>query len=96
MGQSDFKPIGMKIIYPWVDLENKLVEARIEQEGNIKMEVITDLKTGEQNQEGNWDDIIQLSPSMTEEDYLKMFQEWASVFIENGISNPKQYFEQYQ
>lgn len=95
VGQSEFKPLGIKTIYPWVDLENKLVEARIELEDGIKIKVITDLKTGEQKQEGNWDDIIQLCPSMNEEDYLKMFREWATIFIENGISDPKRYFEQF-
>lgn len=27
VGKTEFKPIGMKIVYPWVELENKLVEA---------------------------------------------------------------------
>ncbi|WP_308635799.1 hypothetical protein [Paenibacillus silvisoli] len=93
IGQTEFKPMGMKIVYPWVDLENELVEARIELDGNIKVKVITDLKTGEQKQKGNWDDILCLSPTMNEDTYLKMCKDWAILFIENGISNPKQYFE---
>lgn len=93
-GQTEFKPTGIKIFYPRVDLENMLVEARIEIEGSTKVRVITDLKTGEQKQEGNWDEVIYLSPAMDEEAYLRMFKEWASIFIENGIADPRQYFEQ--
>ena len=73
-----------------------MVEARIELKGNIKVSVITDLKSGEQKQEGNWDEITCLSAAMNEEAYLRMFKEWATIFIENGISNPKQYFDQFQ
>ena len=27
---------------------------------------------------------------MNEEAYLKLFMDWATIFIENGISNPKE------
>jgi hypothetical protein len=95
-GKSYFKPTGIKIVYPWVDLENKQVEARIEYEGNVIMKVIIDVPTGKAIKEGSVEEIVHLTPNMGEEDYLGMFKDWAAIFIENGISNPKEYFDQFK
>jgi hypothetical protein len=31
-----------------------------------------------------------LNSNMNEEAYMKLFMDWATIFIENGISNPKE------
>jgi hypothetical protein len=95
-GKGILKPTGIKIVYPWVDLENKQVEARIEYEGKLIMKVIIDVQTGNAVKEGNIDEIAHLTSNMNEEAYLKMFKDWATIFIENGISSPKDYFEQFK
>ena len=95
-GKTTFKPTGIKIVYPWVDLENKQVEARIEYEGNVIMKVIIDVPTGKAIKEGSVEEIVHLTPRMSEEAYLRMFKVWAAIFIENGISNPKEYFDQFK
>lgn len=34
--------------------------------------------------------VAHLNSNMNEETYMKLFKDWATIFIENGISNPKE------
>lgn len=95
-GKAIWKPSGVKIGYPWVDLEKERVEARIEYEGNTLISVIIEVASGHVIKEGSFEEIVRITPDMSEEVYLKIMKEWATLFIQNGISNPTEYFNKLQ
>lgn len=94
-GYTDFQPIGIIIDYTHVDLSKKQVTATISCNNDVKMTVITDLNMNKVYKEGSFDEILALSPSEEEGQYIEIISEWSKVFIENKITNPKKYFEQF-
>lgn len=56
------------------------------------MTVIVDLKTETVQVEGDVDELGDLS--MDKDSYIDMFKQNARFFIDNNISNPKEYFDE--
>ncbi|PWA09268.1 hypothetical protein DCC39_13290 [Pueribacillus theae] len=93
-GYTLFRPVGIKIEYPLVDLRNKQVTGTVSYNDKIYMTVIVDLNFESVEVEGSVEELKEIS--MNEESHIRMFKTEAKFFVENNISNPKEYFEQFK
>ncbi|WP_033541143.1 hypothetical protein [Planococcus sp. CAU13] len=95
-GYTIFQPVGINIDYIHVDLSKKQVTATISYQHQVKMTVITDFITGQMHKEGDLIEILAALPSKDEESYFDEIYDWSKTFVENGINDPKKYFEQFE
>ncbi|MFD1851286.1 hypothetical protein [Oceanobacillus bengalensis] len=72
----------------------KQVTGTISYNDIIQMTVLVDLKSGTVNVEGSVEELKEIA--MDEEFYIKTFKSQAEFFIENNISNPKKYYDQFK
>ncbi|MFC6041192.1 hypothetical protein ACFPYN_17395 [Paenisporosarcina macmurdoensis] len=94
-GYADFQPIGIKITYTLVDLSKKQVISTISCDDEVKITIIIDLHLNQVYKNGSFDEILAVLPSRDEESYINEINDWAKIFIENKITDPKKYFEQF-
>ncbi|WP_058308235.1 hypothetical protein [Gracilibacillus massiliensis] len=94
VGYTLFRPTGVKHEYPVVDLQNKQVTGTVSYKDKVYMTVVIDLKKDTVNIEGSIEDLKGIS--MDKESYIEMFISQAELFVENNISNPKNYYEQFK
>lgn len=93
-GYTIFQSIGIQIDYPSVDLEKKMVTGVVTFENKVYMTVLVDLQTDSVKAEGSINDLAHLvSIEHLETEYIAMIKNMAKFFIENKISNPKEYYE---
>lgn len=95
-GYTIFQATGIKTDYTHVDLLKKQVTATISYQGKVKMTVITDFLTGQMHQEGDFTEILAAWPDDDPQSYFDEIYEWSKTFIENDISDPQIYFEQFE
>ncbi|ETP69939.1 hypothetical protein G159_04355 [Planococcus glaciei CHR43] len=95
-GSTIFQATGIKTDYTHVDLLKKRVTATISYQDEIKMTVITDFITGQMHKEGDLTEILTAWPGDDPQSYFDEIYEWSKTFIENDISDPQRYFEQFQ
>ncbi len=93
-GFTLYRPTGVKHEYPVVDLQNKQVIATVSYNDKIHMTVHVDVKSDKVDVEGSIEELKGIS--MDKESYIRMFAREAKFFVENNISNPKEYFEQFK
>lgn len=94
VGYTLFRPTGVKHEYPVVDLQNKQVTGTVSYKDIVYMTVIVDLKKDTVEIEGSVEELKDIS--MDKESYIRMFKSQAEFFVENNISNPKKYYEQFK
>ncbi|TDL85951.1 hypothetical protein E2R55_23430 [Vibrio vulnificus] len=91
-GVTVYKSSGLTVDYPSVDLENKEVIGTVSFKDKKVMTVIVNVQTNYVKVEGN----VENTPKgQSESDYVDMIKNQAEFFIENKISNPKKYNEQF-
>ncbi|MGE8080960.1 hypothetical protein [Peribacillus loiseleuriae] len=93
VGFTIFKPTGVKHEYPLVDLKNKKVTGTVSYNNKVYMTVFIDLKSDTVNVEGSVEELKELA--MDKESYLRMFKSQAEFFVENNISNRKEYYDKF-
>ncbi|GKW46936.1 hypothetical protein NCCP2050_26280 [Planococcus sp. NCCP-2050] len=79
-----------------MDLLKKQVTATISYQYEVKMTVITDFITDQMYKEGDLSEILAVLPSENEESYFEQIYDWSKIFVENEITDPKKYFEQFK
>lgn len=91
-GFSRIETTGVTFDYPRIDLENKQVTARVLFNGDVKMQVIIDLRKNTIRKEGS---IHELASStgisgkiLNEQHIIESFRSTAIYFVENNISDP--------
>ena len=92
VGYTLFKPTGVHHEFPHIDLVKQQVIGIVTYKEKTYMTVIIDLKTDTVQVQGDVDDLGDLS--MDRESYIDMFKHLAKLFIENNISNPKEYYDE--
>lgn len=93
-GYTIFKSIGIKINYPSVDLDKETVIGEVSFENKVYMTVTVDLQSDRVEVEGSVMDLAHLIPNEhLENEYIDMIKNMAKFFIDNKISNPKEYYE---
>jgi hypothetical protein len=91
VGYTLYKSTGVRHDFPDVDLDNQMVRCIVTYKGKTYLSVIVDVKTDTVVTEGSLDSLGE--KAMEIESYIDMFKRQARFFIENNISNPKDYFE---
>ncbi|MBD8071583.1 hypothetical protein, partial [Bacillus sp. PS06] len=86
------KPTGVRHEFPKVDLVKQQVTCTVLYKEETYMTVIVDLKKDTVQVQGNVEALGTLS--MDKDSFIDMFKYWAKVFIDNGISNPSDYFDE--
>ena len=92
VGYTIFKATGVRHEFPQVDLVKKQVTCIVIYNDETYMTVIVDLKTETVQVEGDVDELGELS--MDKDSYIDMFKQNARFFIDNNISNPKEYYDE--
>lgn len=93
-GYTIFKSIGININYPSVDLDKETVTGEVTFENTVYMTVTVDLQSDGLKVEGSVMDLAHLIPNENmEKEYIDIVKVMAKFFIENQISNPKEYYE---
>jgi 2,3-bisphosphoglycerate-dependent phosphoglycerate mutase len=93
-GYTIYKSLGIKIDYPYVNLEKKRVTGTVSFNKKLYLTVTVDLLTNTAELEGDIDDLARLTvDEITENDYIEMIKSNAVFLIENKISKPKEYFD---
>lgn len=92
VGHTIFNPTGVRDEYPKVDLVNQQVTCTVLYKEETYMTVIVDIKNDSVQVIGEVDKLEGLS--MDKDSYIDMFKHWSKFFIDNGISNPSDYFEE--
>ncbi|GAA0432572.1 MAG: hypothetical protein ACQEWU_03000 [Bacillota bacterium] len=93
-GYTIFKPIGVKVEYPIVDLEKKQVTGTVSSHDKIYLTVLVDLKANRVHVKGNVEGLE--NNTMDNNAYTSMIKAEARFFVENHISNPKEYYNQFK
>jgi hypothetical protein len=93
VGYTLFVPTGVRHEYPEVNLEEQKIIGTVIYKNKIYMKVFIDLKADAVNVEGSVENLSDLI-NMDKETYIEMFKSEARFFVENKISNPKQYYEE--
>jgi hypothetical protein len=91
-GVTVYKSSGLTVDYPSVNLENKEVIGTVSFKDKKVMTVIVNVQTNYVKVEGN---VENTRKGQSESDYVDMIKNQAEFFIENKISNPKKYNEQF-
>ena len=92
VGYTLFAPTGVRHEFLQVDLIKKQVIGIVLYKEETYMTVLVDLKSDSVQVEGDVDALGELS--MDRDSYIDMFKSQAKFFIENNISNPKQYYDE--
>jgi len=92
VGYTIFKATGVRHEFSQVDLVKKQVTCIVIYKDETYMTVIVDLKTETVQVEGDVDELGELS--MDKNSYIDMFRQNARFFIDNNISNPKEYYDE--
>jgi hypothetical protein len=92
VGNTIFKPTGVRHEFPKVDLVNQQVTCTVLYKEETYMTVIVDFKNDSVQVQGDVDELGNLS--LDKDSYIDMFKHWAKVFIDNDISNPSDYFDE--
>lgn len=92
VGYTLFGPTGVHHEFLQVDLIKQQVVGIVLYKEKIYMTVLVDLKTDTVQVEGDVDALGELS--MDRDSYIDLFKTQAKFFIENNISNPKQYYDE--
>lgn len=96
-GHTHYRPIGFKIEYTHIDLKEKIVKAIVKYEGQIIMTVTVDLHADSIQKVGGLEEVSSLETyGVTEQDTLREIKCLSEFFIQNNISNPKEYYEQFK
>lgn len=79
--------------YPNVDLDSKLVTARVLFKGKLMMEVVIDVKHDTIQKKGGIEEIAHITTynginEMTENMIINSLKSAAQFFVDNNISNP--------
>lgn len=91
-GYTIFKPTGVRHEFLQVDLLKQQVIGIVLYKEKTYMTVLVDLKADTVQVEGDVDALGELS--MDRDSYIDMFKSQAKFFIENNISNPKEYYDE--
>ncbi|MBW9235153.1 hypothetical protein JQK62_23630 [Leptospira santarosai] len=91
IGFTLFVPTGVRHEFLQVDLIKQQVIGIVLYKEKTYMTVLVDLKTDTVQVEGDVDALGELS--MDRDSYIDLFKTQAKFFIENNISNPKQYYD---
>lgn len=89
-GYTVYKSIGLTFDYPFVDLEKKEVTGTVSFKNKICMTVIVNLQSDTVMVEGSVEDVLK---EQNDSDYVEEIKARAKFFVENKISNPKEYYE---
>ncbi|MDM5224394.1 hypothetical protein QUF86_27445 [Peribacillus sp. NJ11] len=92
VGYTLFKPTGVHHEFPLVDLVKQQVIGTVSYKEKTYMTVVIDLKADTVQVQGDVDDLGDLS--MDRDSYIDMFKQQAKFFMENNISNPKEYYDE--
>ncbi|WP_422659953.1 hypothetical protein ACK8P5_05385 [Paenibacillus sp. EC2-1] len=100
-GYSRIEPTGITFDYPNVDLDSKLVTARVLFQDELIMEVVIDVKHDTVQQRGSLEEIAHITTynginRMTEDMYINSLKRTAKFFVDNKISNPKSYYDELE
>jgi hypothetical protein len=91
VGYTLFKSTGVQHEYPHIDLEKQQAIGIVTYKEKTYMTVFVDLKTDTVQVQGDVNDLGDLS--MDRHSYVDMFKHQARFFIENNITNPKEYYD---
>jgi hypothetical protein len=91
-GYTLFGPTGVRHEFLQVDLIKQQVIGIVLYKEKTYMTVLVNLKTDTVQVEGDVDALGELS--MDRDSYIDLFKTQAKFFIENNISNPKQYYDE--
>ncbi|WP_417897873.1 hypothetical protein ABN702_16535 [Bacillus haimaensis] len=93
VGRTIYKSTGIHTEYLRIDLENRQVTGRVSYHGKVYMLVYVDVAADTVKVNGSIKELTHLTDNMTEEDYIEEIKTTAKFYIENGISDPKAYYE---
>lgn len=91
VGYTLFQSTGVNHEFSLIDLEKQQVIGIVTYKEKTYMTVFVDLKTDTVQVQGDVSDLGDLS--MDTDSYVDMFKHQAEFFIENSISNPKEYYD---
>lgn len=91
VGYTLFKSTGVHHEFPHIDLEKQQAIGIVTYKEKTYMTVFVDLKTDTVQVHGDVDDLGDLS--MDRGSYVDMFKHQARFFIENNITDPKEYYD---
>ncbi|WP_409294294.1 hypothetical protein V1498_13835 [Peribacillus sp. SCS-26] len=92
VGYTVFKSTGVNHEFPIIDLVNQLVVGTVTYKENTYMTVFVDLKANTVQVQGDVSDLGDLS--MDRDSYIDMFKHQAKFFIDNNISDSKEYYDE--
>jgi hypothetical protein len=96
-GFGIFEPIGLKTEFVYIDLDRHEVEADVLYNERKIMTVSINLKEMIVQKTGGYDEFPRLKEmGITEQDTILEIQLLGQMYIENGITNPKEYYERFK
>ncbi|MEG0438629.1 MAG: hypothetical protein RR587_05275 [Solibacillus sp.] len=98
-GKTLFISTGIKMDYPFINLENGEVTAYITYKGKTYMHIQYNVLTEETKVKGSIETIklnrlLRNKIKLDDVEYIEMVQSSARFFIENEITNPEEYYRQ--
>lgn len=93
VGYTLFQPVGFHHEFTHIDLMKQQVAGTVSYKGKVYMTVIVNIKTDIVQVEGSIDDLSDVN--IDKNSYIEMFKHQAIFLIQNNISNPKQYNDEF-
>ncbi|KQL33634.1 hypothetical protein [Psychrobacillus sp. FJAT-21963] len=92
VGWTTFAPIRIVPEYTNIDLEKKQVTGVVNYNGKAYLTVIVDVQNNKTKIKGSLRRIDELTKPFKKGNYIEIIKSEAKFLIENGITNPKEYY----
>lgn len=92
VGRTTFAPLRIVPEYINIDLEKKQVTGVVKYNGDAYLTVIVDVQNNKTKIKGSLRRIAKLTKPFKKSNYIEMIKSEAEFLIENGITNPKEYY----
>lgn len=92
MGWTSFAPLSILPEYTNLDLEKKRVTGVVKYNGKAYLTVIVDVHKNKIKIKGSLRRISEITKPFKKSNYIEMIKSEAEFLIENGITNPKEYY----
>ncbi|WP_078410721.1 hypothetical protein [Priestia abyssalis] len=94
-GWTIFAPLKIQPEYTNIDLEKKQVTGVVKYNDKVYLSVIVDVQNNKTKVKGNLRGIIRITKPFKKSNYIEIIKSEAEFFIENGITNPKEYYDNH-
>lgn len=91
-GYTTFAPLKIVPEYTNIDLVKKQVTGEVKYNGKVHLSVIVDVQNNTTKVIGSLKEIDEATKPFSKSHYIQMIKSEAEYLIENGITNPEEYY----